>query len=262
MAVTQFKIRACDLSDIGLVRNNNEDLCSQLPEYRFYILADGMGGHQAGEVAAREAVMTLNLLIQKWHEDGDYATDLANSLEFINYAIEQTNRIVYEMGHTDETLKGMGTTLCLLYFLDNKIIYAHVGDSRIYRLRNGVLEQITNDHSLLRELIELGQIREEDSEHFAYKNIITKAIGTERTVEPTVHFAALEPNDLFLMCSDGLSDPVSMKEIENILNKNNDIQRAAKSLISTAKKKGGHDNISVLIAQVYENDDSEKDLSR
>lgn len=262
MAVAQFKITAYDLSDVGLVRQNNEDLCSQLPEHGFYLLADGMGGHQAGEVAAREAVMTLNLLIQKWHEDESTNKDIGNTISFIQYAIEQTNRIVHEISRTDASLKGMGTTLCLLYFLDTKVIYAHVGDSRIYRLRQQRLEQITKDHSLLSELIDLGQINEEEASHFMYKNIITKAIGTERDVEPSVRFDNLAPQDLFLMCSDGLTDMVSHDEIEEILNKATDINRAAKNLISAAKKKGGHDNISVLIAQVNENDEPEKNLSR
>lgn len=260
MPTTQFKIQACDLSDVGLVRQNNEDLCSQLPSHRFFLLADGMGGHQAGEVAAREAIMTLNLLVRKWHEDVSAKKDVGSSLDFIRYALEQANRIVFEMSHTDPSLKGMGTTICLLYFLDNRVIYAHVGDSRIYRFQNKKLEQITKDHSLLRELIDLGQVNEEEANHFMYKNIITKAIGTESDVEPTVKFDNLADRDLFLMCSDGLSDMVSSLEIEEIINKNPDIQRAAKALISAAKKKGGHDNISVLLAQVYENE-TEKSLS-
>lgn len=255
-----FKVTAYGISDIGLVRQNNEDAWAQLPELNFFVLADGMGGHRAGEVAAKEAVSSLcdhfkqTLTIAGPHLSLDEAYGL------IQLSFEHANNSVYQLNKSDADLRGMGTTLCCIYCHPKGIIYAHVGDSRIYRLHHHVLEQLTKDHSLLRELVDLGQIDEHNAGEFLYKNIITKAVGTEKSIQPSVHICDVINNDIFLMCSDGLTDMLQLKEIEAILNENPCIETAANKLIAKANEKGGFDNTTIVIVKVQKF--HEKHLSR
>jgi PPM family protein phosphatase len=261
LQVMPYKVVAFGLSDIGLVRQNNEDVWAELPEEKFYVLADGMGGHQAGEVAAREAVNSLCAIMKKSLKSQKTKISLEEMNKIIANAIEQVNIAIYKMGRTEADLRGMGTTICCLLFYEEGIIYGNVGDSRIYRLREKQLIQLTKDHSLLRELLELGQISEQQATDFLYKNIITKAIGTEAKVEPSLYQSPVKKDDVYLMCSDGLSDLLNLKDIETTLNAFSSPQDAVKELIAKANQLGGHDNITVVIAKVQENDE-EKDLSR
>lgn len=250
VASLMSKVTTAGLSDIGLVRENNEDVWAEVPQKRFYILADGMGGHLAGEVAARVAVDELIALV-----NGDLGAQMENaSLEEARHllaaAIGEVNNQVFRLGRKDPALRGMGTTLCCLDFHPQGVIYGHVGDSRIYRLHENNLAQITKDHSLLRELVDLGELTERQAEEHAYKNIITKAIGTEPSVEPSVHTCEIVEGDLYLMCSDGLSDLLSRKEMEEILKSATTPKKAASELVAVAKEKGGYDNITVVIAKI------------
>lgn len=252
-ALMSYRVTVAGITDIGLVRENNEDVWAEIPQKHFYILADGMGGHQAGEVAAREAVETLKSLIT-----GDLGAQMAESdLETASHllaaAINEVNSHVFRMGRKDPLLKGMGTTLCCLYFHGNGIIYAHVGDSRIYCLKNKKLQQLTKDHSLLSELVDLGELNERQADGFAYKNIITKAIGTESSVDPSVYSSSVNHGDVYMMCSDGLSDMVSRAEIEAILSQKHTPKKLVQELVATAKEKGGYDNITIVVAKVHEN---------
>ena len=175
-------------------------------------------------------------------------------------AYEQVNAIVYRKSRSNIEYRGMGTTLCSLYFHAQGLISCHVGDSRIYRHRNGILEQLTNDHSLVREMIDSGRLSE-GMLNGSMKGIITKAIGTEPDVEPTVNVSDLQENDVFLMCSDGLSDMLSSEEIERIFQSKNDVKKCAKELISKAKERGGFDNVTVIVIKVQDFHEK-KDLSR
>lgn len=249
-----LKISSCGLSDVGLVRQNNEDVWAELPELRFFALADGMGGHQAGEVAAREAVETLCRLIKKKFKGKSKSLDECGDV--IKAAFEQVNTYVYKLGRSSSDFKGMGTTLCSLYISEEGVVFAHVGDSRIYRLRNKNLEQLTKDHSLIRELVELGQINEHQATDFIYKNIITRAIGTEAIVEPTVQIAEIEIGDIYILCSDGLSDLLSLKEIEALVKNETLLSSAVKNLVDSSKAKGAHDNVTVVMVKITE--DNEK----
>jgi protein phosphatase len=240
-----LKVVTCGISDIGLVRQNNEDVWSELPEQRCYILADGMGGHQAGEIAARETVKALARHLQRVFKNKKHT--LAEAILSIKRAILRTNSHVYKLGRSFAELKGMGTTLCVLHLHNGGVIYAHVGDSRIYRLRGGVLQQLTKDHSLLRELKERGHITDDQIGDFHYKNIITRAIGTEPEVEPSINQDEAYPDDIYLLCSDGLSDLLSFSEIEQTLKETRAISEAALNLVSLSKMRGGHDNVTVLI---------------
>lgn len=260
------KVLAFGISDVGLIRQNNEDVWAELPKLNFFVLADGMGGHQAGEIAARETVNHLCQLIQERLADYTDQIEIDEASAIIENVIERVNLIVYRMGKTDYELRGMGTTLCCLHFHSSGLIYAHVGDSRIYRLRNHKLQQLTKDHSLLRELVDLGQLDEQQATDFLYKNIITKAIGTEASVEPSIHLTDLTSNDIYLMCSDGLSDLLTSDEIEAVLNGAQNPHEAALELINSAKDKGGYDNVTVIVIKVQgineQGINEKEDLSR
>ncbi len=246
-----LKLKSSALSDVGLVRQNNEDVCGELPECRFYVIADGMGGHQAGEVAAKTAVDTLLHIVKSGNAKHIFNSPLADTFNFLKNAIELVNAAVFEKGKTSVQWKGMGTTLCFLFFHEQGLIYGHVGDSRIYRLRDHKLEQLTKDHSLIRELVEHGQLSERQiGDYYIYKNIITKAVGTEPSVEPTMKIAEIQPHDTYLLCTDGLTDLIPAPEIESILNFHTSLSEASATLIQAAKVRGAHDNVSVLLVNV------------
>lgn len=255
--VMLYQVSVYCVSDIGLVRQNNEDSCKLLKDQRFFVLADGMGGHQAGEVASKETVDLLCGLFQERFDSS--SNSLAQTEQFIKETIQEVNTTIYRMSREHAELRGMGTTVCCILFHPEGLIYGHVGDSRIYRFRQGQLEQLTQDHSLLRELIDLGQLSEQQAEDFLYKNIITKAIGTESCVEPSVTHTSLEAGDMILMCTDGLSDLVGFEEIQKIMNQYSE-EEITKLLVKKAKQKGGHDNITVILVKVQ--DKYETNLSR
>lgn len=245
--VVLYQVSVHGISDVGLVRQNNEDSWRALKEDNFFVLADGMGGHQAGEVASKTAVEHLCYL---FHQRSNlFPIEMSSAKKNLKGMIQEVNRLVYHLGRENPSLRGMGTTLCCLFLHPAGLLYAHVGDSRIYRMRQGVLEQLTKDHSLLRELIDIGQLSEQQAEEFLYKNIITKAIGTEASVEPSVDETSIEVDDLLLMCSDGLSDLVSMNEIQEVL-ANHPNEEALKLLVDKAKGYGGHDNITLVLVRI------------
>ena len=238
-----MKLKACGLSDIGLCRPNNEDVWVAMPDIGFFALADGMGGHLAGEVAAKEAIDHLSNSV-KTIPEGD---PLERMLE-LKKAIEKANSWVYQLGKEEDALNGMGTTLCCLMWLENVIIYAHVGDSRIYRLRNQKLELLTQDHSLFARWLKLSK---NSKTPFRYKNVITRAIGTAPRANPEVAISRCLSGDLYFLCSDGLSDVLSLEEIEKILNLSPNLEKASKRLIDRAKIKGSSDNITILMVEEH-----------
>ncbi len=239
------KVEAFGLSDIGPVRPNNEDAWIALTTQRFFALADGMGGHKAGEVAAKETIHTLSSAIRKIKKKNLSSKECIHLLES---AIDTANHNVFQLGNEHEHLQGMGTTLCCLYLYQESVIYAHVGDSRIYRFREGELKLLTEDHSLLSELMTKGQM--EDWESFPLKNVITKAIGTTPKVDPEIASVTAQPEDIFVMCTDGLSDYVRLEEMEAVLIQKISLKRKVESLIEKAKEKGSHDNITLLMIKI------------
>lgn len=254
--IVPYKVLAYGLSDIGLLRQNNEDFWRLLPEVNLYVLADGMGGHRAGEVASQVAVESLCEIFQKLYEARTEDFTFEDAQDLVRVAIEQTNGIVYKLGRSSKDLWGLGTTLCCLYFHPQGVIYAHVGDSRIYLLRQQKLMQITSDHSLFRHLVKIGKLEEEQSTDFMYKNVITKAIGAELFVEPTIRKTEVHLNDIFLMCSDGLSDLLTEEEIRETLIKPIDLKEMSHELVANALAKGGHDNVTVVITKIQESHDA------
>jgi PPM family protein phosphatase len=237
------------ISDIGLIRQNNEDYWKILKDQQFFVLADGMGGHQAGEVASKATVEQLCQLFQQHYDSLPKEIDQAKQV--LKEMIQEVNGMVYRLGRENLSLRGMGTTLCCLFFHSEGLIYAHVGDSRIYRFRKNTLEQLTQDHSLLCELIEMGQLSEQQAEDFLYKNIITKAIGTEPYVEAAVADTLVQPGDILMMCTDGLTDLVGFEEMRGILKENRE-EEVINLLVEKAKEKGGYDNITIILVKVLD----------
>lgn len=234
-------------SDIGLSRLNNEDAYASLQKENFFVLADGMGGHNAGEVAAQTTVDELCRYVRE-------ASDRPHSPEewktILSDAIFETNLHVFQMAEQNVEHKGMGTTLCLSLIAEKQLIIGHVGDSRIYRFRKGRLTRLTQDHSLKGELIASGKLDEESARNYSKKNIITRAIGTQMTVASELAIVDIESEDLYLLCSDGLTDPLTDEMIANHLEKASTLKEANENLILSAKEAGGSDNITLLCFKI------------
>lgn len=245
------QIDCVGISDIGLIRDHNEDVWAAYPERGLFLLADGMGGHAAGEIAADESVSYLYELVKKWHPTKQTSPDEAVS--FFRESLTKVNTSIYQKGQAESSLTGMGTTICALYFLQMHAIVAHVGDSRIYRLRNKELEQLTEDHSLVAELVSLGAMKSDESETFPYKHILTRAIGTHPTIEATVNYLTVQPHDCYLLCSDGLTNYISDADIERLLDQDLPLSERAQALVDLANEHGGGDNITLVLVKV--NDD-------
>lgn len=242
-----FIVKAAGQSDVGLVRENNEDSWKVIPEKNVYVLADGMGGHKAGEIASKTAVDSYSDSIES------HSIDLGSVpfvSEFLLKIIKSVNQSVYKMAQSDRDLRGMGTTLCSVIFTPEAVVYAHVGDSRIYCFRDHKLKQLTEDHSLVQELLDLGELSSRQARGHHQRNIITKAIGTEPSVEPSLHTCDVQAGDLFLMCSDGLTDLMSNREVEKILTLTAPISQKVELMIQSANRRGGQDNITVILMEV------------
>ena len=222
----KYKLSTFGISDTGLVRTNNEDRWIALPEIDFIALADGMGGHVAGEIAAQEAIDSLTSLMQETFNPEKKPLTLDRNYQIVFSSLEKVNKKVFERSWQNNELTGMGTTLCCLRFHPEGVIIGHVGDSRIYRLRNHRLKQLTEDHSLLTEILEKNQTLIQEEINY-YKNIVTKAIGTEPSVHPTVTIDHFLDNDICLLCSDGLTDLVNNEEIEEILKQKGSIKQCS-----------------------------------
>lgn len=233
-------------SDIGKARDMNQDYY-YIPDWedtmKLYILADGMGGYNGGEIASKLATITTLNYIKSNFETSE--KDKESILNLIKSAMEYANMVVYEKSVEDKELEGMGTTLevCLIY--NNKIYIGHVGDSRIYRIRNELIRRLTRDHSYVEKLVDDGTISKEEASHHPKKNMLTKALGCKAFLEPDVTAKALIKGDTILMCSDGLTNMLEEKEIYEIIKE--DYKTAAQTLINQANEKGGYDNVTAII---------------
>lgn len=235
--------RFCGLSDIGLARPTNQDFWAAFPEFGFFALADGMGGRKGGEIAAREAISSLGESVRQIAASTRTFELQENLSSELQSAIEQANLWVYNIGRDIKPLAGMGTTLACLLWTPTRIYYAHVGDSRIYRFRGQKLDLLTQDHSRLARWLSKKKVFGPAPP----KNIITRAIGTKGLANPEMASTHPLPGDVFLLCSDGLSDAVPLRELEIILNRAPNLEIAAQQMIQQAKNKGGADNITALL---------------
>ena len=233
-------------TDIGKARELNQDyyyISSPEETIQLYILADGMGGYKGGEVASNLATNTAKQYIYEHFDETEKQKDTI--IELIKNAMLYANEVVYEKSKELEELEGMGTTLeiCLIY--NNRAYIGHIGDSRIYRLRKGIIRRLTKDHSYVQQLIEDGKITREEASTHPKKNMLTKALGCTPYVEPDIRARNIEKGDIFMMCSDGLTNMVTEENICQTIQ--DDPQIAADELVKQANDLGGYDNITVVI---------------
>ncbi len=254
-----LKLRAEGLTDVGRKRKNNEDYFSVEPKLGLYIVADGMGGHASGEIASRMAVETLRSFFIETERDQDktwpYKMNKALSYEEnrLIVGIKLANKLIYSKAQSDIRLRGMGTTIVAMSTLDDIAYIAHVGDSRVYRLRDDKFEQLTEDHSLLNDYKKLKKLTPEEIENFPHKNVIVRALGMKDTVQVDLRTEELRAGDLFLLCSDGLSGMLSDEEMYNIVREHRkNLKKTCQILVEEANNKGGHDNITVVLVEVVE----------
>jgi PPM family protein phosphatase len=250
------KVATALLTDMGRVRNNNEDAIAEDPELGLLILADGMGGYNAGEIASGICITSVQDKVNReWKtlRRGEVDPDSGYSYEalLLRSAVEEAHQTIYQVSKSQPQCAGMGTTavVCLLH--DDRVSIAYVGDSRLYRYRGRTLEQITRDHSLIEELIARGHYTREEAVKLVRKNIVTRALGVEPEVQVDIIEDVVEVGDVLLMCSDGLSDMVDDETIGLTLGKYADnLELAAKELVNQALENGGKDNVSVVLARV------------
>jgi serine/threonine protein phosphatase PrpC len=252
-------------TDTGLLRTHNEDSLAVSLDYGLAVLADGMGGYNAGEVASGIATAVIKEVLEQQLQQLDWdATSAATRKvqQIMADAVEQANASILEAAYVEPQYSGMGTTVIAALFHHDKIMAAHVGDSRLYRLRDGVFALMTRDHSRLQEQIDAGLIDPEQARFSPHRNLITRAVGVDYGVDVEIHEHQTRPGDLYLLCSDGLSDMLSTQEISDVLNRGIDLETACDVLIKRANENGGRDNTSVILAHVRSNQAEEGLLGR
>ncbi|MGB5328557.1 MAG: Stp1/IreP family PP2C-type Ser/Thr phosphatase [Gammaproteobacteria bacterium] len=260
----QSKITIIGLTDKGIVRRKNEDSIGFDSALGLVVLADGMGGHRGGEIASS---MTVDTIISELQQrlpqidsgEIDETSGFSKESICIQDAVVTANQLVYQTAETNPEHKGMGTTIVVLQFYNNSFSLAHIGDSRCYRLRANKFEQITRDHSLLQELIDRGFYTPEEARNSMNKNLVTRALGIDPIVMPDIQEDIVLKNDIYLLCSDGLTDLVEDEDIYlTIMQFSANLEEAAKQLITKANKKGGKDNISVMLCRIDDDFSSQK----
>ena len=254
MSEETLQVKIAGFTDIGLRRNHNEVHIGFNQQHAIAVLADGMGGHQAGEVAAHMAVNSVLEKLQKLCERKSSGPITSSQLlEFVSNSISHSNSVIFNAAELINEHKGMGTTLVAAVIRDSKIYAGHVGDSRLYLFRDRALRRITRDHSLVQDLIDKGFYTEEEAKSASVGHIVTRALGTKAQVEVDTVEHDAQPNDILLLCSDGLSDMVADWQIEETLaDHQKNINATAKKLIMLANRNGGKDNISVILMQVQQ----------
>jgi len=250
------KLEVVCVTSVGQIRPHNEDSTVNDHGIGLVAVADGMGGYSAGEVASALAVKTIarNIRDELDRLEAIGQTDPDSGLTYESLACRkatfEANQLIFMAGQEDLSCHGMGTTIVLGLFYDNRVTIAHVGDSRMYRLRADRLEQITVDHSVFQEVIDSGLYSREEAMRTINRNLVTRALGLEPNVEIDVRELEVEPGDVYLLCSDGLNDMVKDEEIHLTLRRfSANLENAASELVRLANKKGGKDNISVILAR-------------
>jgi serine/threonine protein phosphatase PrpC len=245
------------LSHPGMVRPHNEDSVFADRASGLVVLADGMGGYNAGEVASGIAVNVVSGGLLPELESGrelskvDIQSGLTHAALLLQQQIAAANKGIYEAAQTRPECAGMGTTIVAAVFHGNRVSIGHIGDSRCYRLRGEKFEQLTHDHSLLQEQIDAGQLTPEQAKYSLNKNLVTRALGIEAIVPPDITEYRLEADDIYLLCSDGLTDMVDTEVLHGVVNRQRaDLTRAAADLVDLANENGGRDNISVILVHV------------
>lgn len=235
--------------DAGRARSNNEDAVAIDPETSLAVLADGMGGYNAGEVASQMATSFVCSELGRWLREASAQAGDQDVRRAMDICVDNANRAIFNAANSNPQYAGMGTTLVVALFRDARLLVGHVGDSRAYRLRGGRLQQITRDHSLLQEQIDAGLITPEQAAFSANKNLVTRAVGVEDTVLLETHQHEVQPGDVYLLCSDGLSDMLDEATMTQIVLAHDALDACCKALIDAANDAGGRDNISVILVR-------------
>lgn len=240
-------MKTFSITDVGMVRQVNQDYVYTTdnplgPLRNLFVVADGMGGHQAGDYASKYTVEVMRSELERSNEN-----DIERALVS---AIKTANKAIIRRASEDEHLKGMGTTVVAATIADHMMYFANVGDSRLYLINQGIT-QLTKDHSLVEEMVRLGGIKPEEAKHHPDKNIITRAIGAKDSVEVDFYEHRLKQGDIILMCTDGLSNMVEDEELFHIVQGGRDIVEAGTALVGTAKENGGTDNIGVVLVEPF-----------
>jgi serine/threonine protein phosphatase PrpC len=250
-----LRIEVAGETNVGMKRTHNEDNFSILEDAGLYIVADGMGGHASGEVASKMAVDALKEFFAATAQDPErtwpYKMDRSKGYEEnrLITGIKLANLRIYESAQRDPRQRGMGTTIVTMFAVEDGVYVAHVGDSRGYRIRDGKIEQLTEDHSLLNDYIKMKRLTPEEIANFPHKNVIVRALGMKDTVKVDTRYEQPRAGDTYLLCSDGLSGPVTDPDMLDIVQNATDLKGAASRLIQRANEHGGPDNISVVLAR-------------
>lgn len=239
-------------TDPGRARDNNEDSAVFDEVTRVAVLADGMGGYNAGEIASGMATAFIKSELSRWLSEAGRSATIKEVRRAMEICVDNANLSIFNAANSNPSYAGMGTTLVVAVFWHDKLLVGHIGDSRCYRLRAGAMERITKDHSLLQEQIDAGLISLEQAENSSIKNLVTRAVGVDEVVALDINEHLVEPGDLYLLCSDGLSDMASDAVIAKILTSDADLEAKAGQLIDAANAGGGRDNISALMVELKE----------
>jgi PPM family protein phosphatase len=250
-----LRIEVAGETNVGMKRQHNEDNFSIIEDSGLYIVADGMGGHASGEVASKMSVDSLKEFFAATASDPErtwpYKMDRSKGYEEnrLITGIKLANLRIYETAQRDAGKRGMGTTIVVMFAVEDGVYFGHVGDSRAYRVRDGKIELLTEDHSLLNDYIKMKRLTPEEIANFPHKNVIVRALGMKDTVKVDTRFEAPRAGDTVLLCSDGLSGPVTDAQISNIIQSAPDLSTATARLIETANENGGPDNITCVLAR-------------
>ncbi|WP_223636286.1 Stp1/IreP family PP2C-type Ser/Thr phosphatase [Corallococcus sp. EGB] len=252
-----MRIEVAGSTHVGMKRNHNEDNYLVLPEENLVCVADGMGGHSSGEIASRIAVDELGEFFRLTSKDQDatwpFKMDKQRNYDENRLAtgIKLANARIFERATADSKYKGMGTTIVSVHFADNAAYVGHVGDSRVYFFRGGILQQVTEDHSLLNDYLKAKKLTPEEIENFPHKNVIVRALGMKEQVQVDVSRVDPLENDVFLLCSDGLSGMISDAQMQDILSRTPELEKACGQLIDLANAAGGNDNVTCVLARYH-----------
>ncbi len=250
-----LRIEVAGETNVGMKRTHNEDSFSIIEDAGLYIVADGMGGHASGEVASKMAVDSLKEFFASTAQDPErtwpYKMDRSKGYEEnrLITGIKLANLRIYESAQRDPRQRGMGTTIVTMFAVEDGVYVAHVGDSRGYRIRDGKIEQLTEDHSLLNDYIKMKRLTPEEIANFPHKNVIVRALGMKDTVKVDTRYEQPRAGDTYLLCSDGLSGPVTDPDMLDIVTNSGDLKTAASRLIQRANEHGGPDNITCVLAR-------------
>jgi len=237
-------------TDTGRTRNNNEDSVAVHEAASLVVLADGMGGYNAGEVASGMVTSFIKTELGRWLQEAAGSASDSDVRRAMDICVDNANRAIFNAANSNPQYAGMGTTLVVGAFREGRLLMGHVGDSRAYRFRGGRLTQITHDHSLLQEQIDAGLITPEQAAFSANKNLVTRAVGVEDTVLLDTHLHDVQAGDLYLLCSDGLSDMLDDESIAQVLQAHDSPEALGAALIDAANDAGGRDNIAVVLVRV------------